>query len=44
MPALLSDDIKSLVDGFNFAHLATLMPDGSPQSVPVWVGREVSDF
>jgi PPOX class probable F420-dependent enzyme len=25
----------------NFAHLATtLMPDGSPQSVPVWVGRE----
>lgn len=21
-------------------HLATLMPDGSPQSVPVWVGRD----
>lgn len=21
-------------------HLATLMPDGSPQSVPVWVGLE----
>jgi PPOX class probable F420-dependent enzyme len=29
-----------LLDGPNFAHLATLMPDGSPQSVPVWVGRE----
>lgn len=36
----LSDDTKKLVDGANFAHLATLMPDGSPQSVPVWVGRE----
>ena len=24
----------------NFVHLATLMPDGSPQSVPVWAGRE----
>ena len=40
MPALLSDDIKSLVvDGPNFAHLATLIPGGSPRSVPVWVGR-----
>jgi PPOX class probable F420-dependent enzyme len=29
-----------LLDSPNFAHLATLMPDGSPQSVPVWVGRE----
>lgn len=36
----LSNDIKSLIDRPNFAHLATLMSDGSPQSVPVWVGRE----
>jgi PPOX class probable F420-dependent enzyme len=36
----LSGDIKNLVDRPNFAHLATLMPDGSPQSVPVWIGRE----
>src|SRR5208282_532558 len=36
----LSDEAKLLLDGANFAHLATLMPDGSPQSVPVWVGRE----
>ena len=40
MPQPLSDDIKHLLDRPNFAHLATLMPDGSPQSVPVWVGRE----
>jgi len=36
----LSDDIKRLFDGPNFAHLASLMPDGSPQSTPVWVSRE----
>ena len=36
----LSDEIRTLLDGPNFAHLATLMPDGSPQSVPVWIGRE----
>jgi PPOX class probable F420-dependent enzyme len=36
----LSSEIRALLDGPNFAHLATLMPDGSPQSVPVWVGRE----
>ncbi|MGO9086428.1 MAG: PPOX class F420-dependent oxidoreductase [Candidatus Sulfotelmatobacter sp.] len=40
MPAALSPEVKQLVDRPNFAHLATLMPDGSPQSVPVWVGRE----
>jgi len=36
----LSNDIRSLLDRPNFAHLATLMSDGSPQSVPVWIGRE----
>jgi len=36
----LSSDAKQLIDRANFAHLATLMPDGSPLSTPVWVGRE----
>lgn len=36
----LSDEIKALLDRPNFVHLATLMNDASPQSVPVWVGRE----
>ena len=40
MPGTLSPEVKQLIDRSNFAHLATLMPDGSPQSVPVWVGRE----
>lgn len=40
MPTALSPEVKQLVDRPNFAHLATLMSDGSPQSVPVWIGRE----
>jgi PPOX class probable F420-dependent enzyme len=40
MALQLSNDVKALLDGPNFAHLATLMPDGSPQNAPVWVGRE----
>jgi PPOX class probable F420-dependent enzyme len=40
MPQALAPEIKQLLDRPNFAHLATLMPDGSPQSVPVWVGRD----
>jgi PPOX class probable F420-dependent enzyme len=36
----LTEDVRKLLDEPNFAHLATLMPDGSPQSVPVWVGVE----
>jgi PPOX class probable F420-dependent enzyme len=40
MPVALSAEAKALIDRPNFAHLATLMADGSPQSVPVWVVRE----
>lgn len=40
MGMAIPPQVKDLLDGANFAHLATLMPDGSPQSVPVWVGRD----
>jgi PPOX class probable F420-dependent enzyme len=40
MRIALAPEIKQLMDRPNFAHLGTLMPDGSPQCVPVWVGRE----
>ena len=40
MSTPLSNEIRALLDAPNFAHLATLMPDSSPQSAPVWVGRE----
>lgn len=36
----LTDDLKKLVDAPNFAHLATIMSDGSPHSAPVWIARE----
>src|SRR5262249_49417901 len=40
MGIALSDEVKALLDGANFAHLSTLMADGSPQSAPVWIARE----
>jgi PPOX class probable F420-dependent enzyme len=36
----LNDDMKRLIDAANFAHLATVQPDGSPKVEPVWIGRE----
>ena len=36
----LSDATLRLVDGKNYAVLATVNPDGSPQTSVVWVGRD----
>jgi PPOX class probable F420-dependent enzyme len=36
----LSKEIRALVDGPNYAHLATLMADGSPHVATVWIARE----
>jgi PPOX class probable F420-dependent enzyme len=36
--AEISGDLRALLEGRNFAHIATLQPDGSPTSVPVWAG------
>jgi len=38
--ATLSDDVRALFEGANYAHLATLMPSGAPHSVPLWIGVE----
>jgi len=40
MSTAISPEVRALIDRANFAHLSTLMSDGSPQSVPVWIGRE----
>lgn len=40
MAIALSQEVKKLVDRPNFAHLATIMADGSPNATPVWIGRE----
>ena len=36
----LPEDVRRLLGQPCTAHLATLMPDGSPHSVPLWVGIE----
>jgi PPOX class probable F420-dependent enzyme len=36
----MTEDVRSLLSGTPLAHVATLLPDGSPHSVPVWVGLE----
>jgi PPOX class probable F420-dependent enzyme len=36
----LPDDVRALFDGPNYAHVATLLPDGAPHTVPVWIGLE----
>jgi PPOX class probable F420-dependent enzyme len=36
----LQPEVKSLLSRPNFAHLTTLMPDGSPSATPVWIGLE----
>ena len=36
----LTDDVRELFAGPNYAHLATLLPDGSPHSVAIWAGVE----
>ncbi len=33
-------EVRDLLSRPNFAHLATLMPDGSPNVTPVWIGLE----
>jgi PPOX class probable F420-dependent enzyme len=37
MPALTEKQRKLLTEGKNFAHVATLMKDGSAQVTPVWI-------
>jgi len=36
----LSEEIKELIRGANFGHLATLMRDGAPHVDPVWIDLE----
>lgn len=36
----MPEPVRRLIDGANYAHLATLLPNGAPHSVPVWVGLD----
>ena len=43
MAIALNDEIRRLLDGPNFAVIATLNPDGGPQTSVIWVGRDEDD-
>lgn len=36
----MNPDVRRVLDGTQIAHIATVLPDGSPHSVPLWVGTE----
>ncbi|HEX7804986.1 MAG TPA: PPOX class F420-dependent oxidoreductase [Cellulomonas sp.] len=38
LASALDPDLAAVLDGSPIAHVATLLPDGAPHSVPVWVG------
>ncbi|HZS02265.1 MAG TPA: PPOX class F420-dependent oxidoreductase [Chloroflexota bacterium] len=38
--ARLPEDVRRFIEEPNFASLATLMPDGSPQVTPMWVDTD----
>ena len=44
MSISLSDATLALLDGKNYAILATINPDGSPQTSVLWVGRYGNDL
>ena len=39
----LNDATLRLLDGKNYAVVATVNPDGSPQTSVIWVGRDGGD-
>lgn len=38
MTTMLDPTVRRVLDGTSIAHLASVLPDGAPHSVPVWVG------
>ena len=43
MGIALNDETRRLLDGRHFAVLATINPDGGPQTSAMWVGRDGDD-
>jgi len=39
----LNARVRALLDGRNYAVVATVNPDGSPQSSPMWIDRDGDD-
>ena len=37
---MIDPDVRRILDSTAVAHLASVLPDGAPHSVPVWIGTE----
>ena len=37
---MFDPDVRRVLDGTSIAHLASVLPDGAPHSVPVWVDTQ----
>lgn len=35
---MLSEEVRQVLDSTPIAHLASILPDGSPHSIPLWIG------
>jgi len=35
---MINDDVREILDGTPVAHLASVLPDGGPHTVPLWIG------
>ena len=44
MAIAFSEETLRLLDGKNYAVIATVNPDGSPQTSVIWVGRDGEDL
>jgi PPOX class probable F420-dependent enzyme len=44
MPLTLPEPVQALINGRNFATVATLDPDGGPQTSVVWIGLDDGDL
>ncbi|MFI6501950.1 PPOX class F420-dependent oxidoreductase [Nonomuraea typhae] len=42
--AVLSDEVRKLFDGPNYATVTSLNPDGGPQSTVIWVRTDGNDI
>ncbi|SFF93169.1 PPOX class probable F420-dependent enzyme [Halopelagius inordinatus] len=41
---MIPESHRDIFERKSFAHLATVMPDGTPHVTPVWVGHEDGEF
>lgn len=36
----IDPEVRRVLDGPTIAHLATVLPDGAPHAVPIWIGTQ----